>query len=471
MSTHQLDYLASLWRRLDPAEKLRVFREIKEESKESASIIATMWAFLARDAQYLPPNDNWSTWLYVGGFGSGKTWSGARFIIDCVQKGYTRLALAGRSSADVRDIMINSPGGLKQAAQEAGIVMEHIPSLRRVNFPQYNAYAITYSADEPDQFRGDEHDAMWIDELCSWKKTESFDLAQTRLRYGPKPLLFISTTPEINPNLLKLLKSAMNGRIVGNKFELADGVIDEEGTVWVSNGSTLDNACNLPDSYINDMKKRYEGTRAGRSALYGEILLSEEGALWSYEQLQELYITKEETLAPASARRLTNVHRIVIGIDPAVTSKQDSDSTGIVVAGINYDTETAYILGDYTIKKGIDQCSGLIAQLYNIWKADCIVAEVNQGGDVVEHIIRSTLPRVMYKPVRATRGKYVRAEPIAALYEQGKVKHVKPFPLLEDEMLIFTQNMEKSPDRVDALVWALTELMLNNNTPTLCFEG
>ena len=306
------------------------------------------------------------------------------------------------------------------------------PSKRRLTWPN-GAVATLYNAVEPDQLRGPQHDAAWADELAKWRYAkDTWDQLQLGLRLGHRPRAIITTTPRP----IKVIKE----------------IIADEMTV-VTKGHTMDNAANLAPSFLKQVKAKYEGTRLGRQELAAEILEDVPGALWVRSNLDEFRVP----VAP-------DLSRVVIAVDPPTTSNENSNEAGLIAAGIapNPDGwEHGYVLDDWSCQASPQEWGRKAVTMYRKHEADAIVAEVNQGGDMVEAVIKSIDPNVPVIQVRATRGKYLRAEPISALYEQGRSHHVGTFPTLEDQMIVFTPDFDRiegSPDRVDALVWAFTEL-------------
>lgn len=302
------------------------------------------------------------------------------------------------------------------------------PSKRRITWPN-GAIATTYSADEPERLRGPQHDASWCDEPGAWKyATDAWDMMMFGLRLGDNPRVVATTTPR--------------------PIQLVRDIRALPGTV-ITRGRTADNAANLAPQFLEQIVGKYEGTRLGRQELDGELLDDVPGALWQRQQLEDLRVK----VAP-------ELIRLVIAIDPAMTSGEKADETGMIAAGKGIDGH-AYILKDLSCRLSPDAWASRAVNAYIDMKADRIIAEVNNGGDLVGQVIHTIDPNVAYKAVHASRGKRVRAEPIAALYEQGKVHHVGPFPQLEDQQCTFVpDDFDGSPDRVDALVWALTELMI-----------
>ena len=292
-----------------------------------------------------------------------------------------------------------------------------------------------FSAEEPDRLRGPQHHGAWLDELAAWDKPDAYDQLQFGLRLGEHPQVVITTTPRPT----KIIKELVSRE-----------------TTHITRGSTFENSDNLSQSALVEMQTRYAGTRLGRQELFGEILDDNPGALWNRAQIEATRV-QSEPLA---------FTRVVVGIDPAVTSGEESDSTGIVTAGMTADGHY-YILADDTLKASPDAWARKAINAFELHKADRIIAETNNGGDLVVHLLQQVNPNVPVKKVTATRGKAVRAEPIAALYEQGRVHHVGYFADLETEMCEWEPGISsKSPDRMDALVWALTELSEGSATMT-----
>jgi phage terminase large subunit-like protein len=288
--------------------------------------------------------------------------------------------------------------------------------------------ATLYSADEPERLRGPQHTDAAVDEIAAWRYPEdAWSNLMFGLRLGDDPKWVAATTPRPVKILRELLKQ--------------DGVV-------VSRGSTYENRANLADTFLSEIITRYEGTRVGRQELMGELLDDVPGALWGRKMLDDLRVPSAPDMV-----------RIVVAIDPAMTSGEEADETGIVVAGKGTDGH-GYVLADRTCRLSPEGWAGRAVAAYREFKADRVVAEVNNGGDMVGSMVKNADPNAAYKEVRASRGKRVRAEPISQLYEQGKVHHVGTFEALEDQMVTFVPDIADSPDRVDALVWALSDLML-----------
>jgi phage terminase large subunit-like protein len=409
---------------LDEATRATILKELS--ANEAAEILED-WRFWARPDQ-IAPEGNWRVWLIMAGRGFGKTRCGAEWVHEQIRQGRERIALVGETKADVRDVMVEGESGILATAGRNRPLYE--PSKRRLTWPN-GAIGVCYSGDEPDQLRGPQHDAAWLDELAKYRYAEeTWSNLDLGLRLGESPQAVITTTP----------------RPVQIMREL---VADE--LVTVTRGSTYDNLQNLAESFAKRIVERYEGTRLGRQELHAEILDDVVGALWSREMID------------AHRLRETPPHfeRIVVGVDPAVTSGEDADETGILVAGMigNRGYIVEDLSGQYTPQEWAIQA----IKAYYKYNADRIVAEVNQGGDMVEHTIRTVDRNVSYKAVRAARGKILRAEPIAALYEQGRIHHCGTFAALEDQLCMYTHESRDSPDRLDALVWALTDLMIGKN--------
>ena len=388
---------------------------------------------LARPNQ-LPPEGDWATWLVLAGRGFGKTRIGAETIAaKAVLQPGTRWAVVARTYSDARDTCIEGESGLLPILREYGALETWNRSLGEVILTNGSRIKL-FSAEEPDRLRGPQHHGAWCDELAAWQYEDAWNQLQFGLRLGEHPQVIVTTTPRPT----KLVKDLI-----------------ARDTTIVTRGSTFDNAENLSQSALLEMQTRYAGTRLGQQELYGAILDDNPGALWQRAQIDETRVT---TVPP--------LMRIVVGIDPAVTSGDDSDSTGIVTAGMTADGHY-YILADDTLKASPDAWARKAINAFELHKADRIIAETNNGGDLVVHLLQQVNPNVPVKKVTATRGKAVRAEPIASLYEQGRVHHVGYFADLETEMCEWEPSVSlKSPDRMDALVWALTELSEGSATMT-----
>lgn len=399
------------------------------------------WRAKARPSQLPPPGD-WRGWIIKSGRGYGKTWVGSNFTNELAEQGIAeRIALIGATSADVRDTMIEGESGILRTAP-TWFRPTYEPSKRRVEWPN-GCSALAFSAEESDRLRGPQFSFGWCDELAAWQNVQStWDMFQFGLRLGRHPRWLITTTPRA----LKLLKELM---------AMPD--------VVTTSGSTFENAANLAPSFLKSIRDRYEGTRLGRQELNAELLEDVQGALWTRDMLERARYTAA----------VPGLRRVVVAIDPSGTSGQQDggDAVGIVVAGLGADG-FGYVLADRTVKASPGIWGARAVAAYREFKADRIVAERNFGGAMVEHVIRTVDPSVSYREVTASRGKIQRAEPIAALYEQSRVRHVGNFTELEDQLAAMTGDGyggDGSPDRADALVWALTELMTKPETPAACF--
>jgi phage terminase large subunit-like protein len=443
---------------LSPDERAKILASFKPEELASLQF---EWPFWARKLQLPPPGD-WSNWLILAGRGFGKTRTGAEWVRQnmCGSTPLTggrwrHIALIAETAADARDVMVGDGKQPSDPSAGSGILQVHPkdflplyePSKRRLTWPN-GAAATLYNATEPQALRGPEHAAAWCDELCKWQYAqETWDMLAFGLRAGTDPRVCITTTPK--PTLL--LKQ----------------IIMDPYTV-TTRGSTLDNRANLPPSYIHKLLQKYEGTRLGRQEIDAEILEDIEGALWSRAMIEDKRIREIE---------LPQLMRVVIAIDPAASSNENSDETGIICAGIDdHDPPHFYVLDDVSGVYSPDEWAREAIALYRARRADRIVAEKNNGGEMVEQTLRSVDPNVSYSPVWASKGKVTRAEPISALYEQGRVHHVGRFDKLEDQQCAFTcdfnrREMGYSPDRLDSLVWALTELSENSEPAKHCFLG
>lgn len=338
------------------------------------------------------------------------------------------IAIIGQTKADARDTMIEMGDSsiLRQCPPD--FMPNYEPSKRRLTWPN-GAQAIVYSGDEPDQLRGPQHGLAWLDELAKYKyPQETWDNMEFGLRLGQWPHVVVTTTPKPILIVRELLK---------------------DPATRTATGSTFENAPNLPERFLERLRHKYEGTRLGRQELYAEILSDVPGALWTRDTL-ELYRVRTPP---------HDLMRVVVAIDPAVTATKDSDETGIVVCAIGGTDRHGYVLEDLTVRGSPEEWARIAVNAYHRHKADRIIGEANNGGDMVEATIRTVDRYVSYKSVRASRSKRTRAEPVSSLYEQGRVHHVGTFGQLEDQQCTWVPG-EPSPDRVDALVWGLTELML-----------
>ena len=395
-----------------------------------AEALRGAWRLTARPEQ-LAPDGAWSTWVFCGGRGAGKTRSGAEWVQERVESGAARfIHLIAPTAADCRDVLLEGPAGiLSIAPPHARPVYQ--PSLRKVTWPN-GAQALLFSSDEPDRLRGPQCDTLWIDELCAMRTAQDvMDMAYMGLRLGRDPRALVTTTPRP----IKCFKDLL----------ARDGQ-----DVVVTRSSSYANRDNLAPQFFQQIISKYEGTRLGRQEIEAELLTDVPGALWRLERIEEL-----------RARRAPEpLERVVVAIDPAVTFGPDSDETGIVVVGLGPDG-AGYVLDDASGRFPPEEWARRAVQLYRHHCADRIVAEVNQGGDLVEKTLRSVDPAIPFRAVHASRGKLTRAEPVSALYEQGRVHHVGVFGPLEDQLTSYDGSRGgSSPDRLDALCWAIHELML-----------
>lgn len=379
------------------------------------------------------PDGDWNVWLILAGRGWGKTRTGAYDIINYAMRYPNTInAVIAPTTGDLRRVCFEGVSGINQLIPEEcmkkGGVKSYNRSLSEITLWN-NSKIVGFSAEQPDRLRGSQYHRAWCDELASWRYPDAFDQLMFGLRLGDKPRVVITTTPRPT----KLIKDLI-------KRDTKD--------VLITRGNTFENQDNLAESALNQYKEMYEGTRLGRQELYAEVLEDVEGALWNFRMFENHRIKKED---------VPEMKRIVISIDPAVTHGENSDETGIIVAGRGID-DRFYVLEDASMKASPDKWMRTAIDLFYIYKADRIVAEVNNGGDLVEKLLRTIDRNIAYKKVQASRGKLVRAEPVVALYEQQKVSHVGSLSSLEDQLCTYAGG-NKSPDRLDALVWAISELM------------
>jgi phage terminase large subunit-like protein len=406
----------------------------KQLGLDDAGTVSGEWFLSARIAQY-PLEQKPDSWLVMGGRGAGKTRLGAEWVNALVRglppfalSRYSQIALIGETLGDAREVMIDGPSGICSISRDDRPRFE--TSRKRLVWSN-GAVAQIFSSEDPESLRGPQFDAAWCDELAKWKHAEAcFDMLQFGLRLGEHPRQLITTTPKPT----RLLK-----RLLADK------------TVAVERMRTSDNVSNLAPGFMKAVESRYGGTRLGRQELEGELIEDREDALWSRDLLER-----------ATLRELPELRRIVVALDPPATSRKSSDACGIVAAGLD-EAGRAIVLADATVRAAKpDVWARAAIELYRKIEADCIVAEVNQGGDMVSAVLHAVDASVPVRPVRAKRGKWLRAEPVSALYHQGRVLHAERFADLEDEMCDFGPNGlsgGRSPDRVDALVWAVNELM------------
>ena len=387
------------------------------------------WEFWARPEQKTPLG-KWITWLLLAGRGYGKTRVGAEQIIKWKNEGYKRFTLMAKTPAEARDIMVQGESGIL-ACSPPWDVPDYKPSNRSLIWSN-GAEAHIYSGENYEQSRGSQCEKGWIDELAKYRNPqEALDNVMLGLRLGDNPQIVITTTPKPTKTIKDLIK--------------------DEATI-VTRGSTYDNMGNLAETFIQTIIKKYENTRLGRQELYAEILDDNPNALWRRADIDKSRIERKDC---------PRFERIVIGVDPAVTDGETADDTGIIVAAKDSNNH-GYILEDDTINASPDAWGRKVVNAYHKWQADRIIGEANNGGDMIEYVIRTIDRNVAYRKVTATRGKLLRAEPIAALYEQGRIHHVGYFGDLEDQYCEW-QPGDKSPNNMDAAVWALTELFAKDN--------
>jgi phage terminase large subunit-like protein len=388
------------------------------------------WRSTARPEQLAPPGD-WTIWAFNGGRGAGKTRSGAEWITERVQAGRARyIHLIAPTAADCRDVMLEGPAGILSISP-SHMRPIYQPSLRKVVWPN-GAQALLFSSDEPDRLRGPQADTIWIDELCAMRQAQQvLDTSLLGLRLGRDPRMLITTTPRP----IKCFKA----------------LLAREGQdVVVTRSSSYANRDNLAPAFFAQIVARYAGTRLAKQEIDAELLTDTPGALWQLERIEELRVL----LAPQP------FERVVVAVDPAVTFGPDADETGIIVCGLAADG-CGYVIDDLSGRYPPSEWAQRATMAYRMYSADRIIGEVNNGGALIEHTLRSVDPGIPFRAVHASRGKLTRAEPVSALYQQGRVHHVGVFGPLEDQMTSYDGSRSgASPDRLDALCWGITELML-----------
>ena len=424
---------AEIFARWNPQERDRFFFSLSQREQQD---FLYHWNFWARPEQ-LPPGGDWPVWLILAGRGFGKTRAGAewvRAIAEC--DGSARFALVGANYAETRTVMVEGESGLLSIAPPNQRPAWE-PSLKRLTW-ENGAQAHLYSAAEPEGLRGPQHSHAWCDEIAKWMNNAgqaeaAWDNLKMGLRLGYQPQIVATTTPRPVPLVRALVA----------------------GEAAITKGRTQDNDLHLPVAFLTAMEADYGGTRLGRQELDGELIEDVEGALWTRVMIEGCRVAREE--------RETGFARVVIGVDPPASAI--GDACGIIVAGLGYDGK-AYVIADCSVEKASPESwARKVADAADRCEADRVIAEANQGGAMVKSVLHAAKISLPVKLVHASRGKVARAEPVAALYENGRVHHAGAFPRLEDELcgLLIGGRYEgpgRSPDRADALVWALTELML-----------
>lgn len=400
------------------------------------------WSSWARPEQRPPDGTDWSIWLYLAGRGSGKTRSAAEWVREKAKdtsQGQLRFALVARTAADVRDVIVEGESGIMNVSPPSE-KPHYEPSKRRLTWPNGNT-ATLFTADEPDGLRGPQCHYAWADELAAWRQTPdaagmtSWDNLRVACRLGTHPQIIATTTPKRVPILYQLLEEAKSGRVV------------------VSKGSTLDNAGNLSEAYLQAITGVYQGTRLAAQELYGEMLDDVEGALWTIEMIEK---ARQGALPPSAPLRC-------IGVDPSV-AENPRDECGIVVCASTADRDLykrhAWVLEDATIHGSPEVWANKVVEMARRWGAP-VIAEVNQGGALVRNAINAIDPAIKVLEVHSKHGKALRAEPVVLAYEQERVHHIGYLPDLESQMTAWIPGETKnSPDRVDALVHAMTALLI-----------
>lgn len=429
--------------------------KLQDLTDEEADELLHTWELWARPnqlepARVLPNGELWTTWLILAGRGFGKTRCGAETIIKWVREGSCRhIALVAQDSADARDVMVEGESGII-ACSPRDFMPKYEPSKRRLTWPN-GARATLFSAEDFDSLRGPQFDGAWCDELCKWRYAqEAWDNLQFGLRLGEHPRQIVTTTPRP----MKLLKD-----------------IILRSDTYITKGSTMENLANLAPPFRKAVIDKYEGTRIGRQELNAELLDDTPGALWNRSLIDQHRLLPAD---PSQPIRLPHFVRVVVAVDPQKEAGEAAAETGIMVVGKTAEGH-GYLLEDLSLNGTPEEWGRAAVQAYDDWAADMLVYEANQGGEMVAAVLRGAAKSlkedkqraadfVPLKAVHATRGKYVRAEPVSQLYEQGKIHHVGSFPELEDQLCEYTPDgsMGYSPDRMDALVWGLTELMIGS---------
>jgi len=416
----------------------------RTEAEALLTELSRRWHLVARPTQLQPPGDWWTHWFISAGRGFGKTRAGSEWVRQLVESGdYGRIALVAPTAADARDTMVEGISGILSLNWRKEHIPKYYPSKRRVVFAN-GVIATTFSAEEPDRLNGPNHHAAWCDEIGIWKYAQdTWDMLMFGLRLGKRSISMITSTPKPT----KIVRNLVKDR--GVYYDPETGLKSNDLTgkdVIVTTGSTYENLDNLSANFRDEIIRKYKGTRLGDQELFAKLLEDVEGALWKMDLIEK-----------SRARNHPDLVRIVVAVDP---SGGGGDEQGIIVVGKGVDGE-AYVIDDQSCQLSPDGWGRRAVNAYHHHKADLLVAESNYGGDMVESTIKTVDKSINFKKLHASRGKMVRAEPVAALYEQDRVHHVGAFAQLEDQMTSYVPGtLNDSPDRMDAMVWGVTELML-----------
>ncbi len=412
---------------LSPDRRTRVLQAMSDRECEQ---ILYDWNLWARPDQEPPPGD-WIVWLILAGRGAGKTRAGAEAVRRWASD-FPFVNLIGPTADDVRDVMVAGESGILACCRNDERP-RYLASAGRLDWPN-GAVTLMFSAEEPDRLRGKQHMKLWCDELAAWRRPDAFDQALLGLRLGAKPQMIVTTTPRPT-RIVKQLSA-------------------DKDTI-VTRGSTFDNRGHLARAFLKRIAKRYEGRAIGRQELFAEIVEETPGSLWTRALIER------QRVAPEAAP--VEFAEVVVAVDPPARSGAKADACGVVVAGKAADGRI-YVLADLT-SQGLTPAgwAAKVGAAYRGFSANRVVAEINNGGEMVTEVLRQSEPGLPVRNVTATRGKYLRAEPIAAAYERGIVFHAGVFPKLEDELCALTPGFDRragpSPDRADALVWAVADLL------------
>jgi phage terminase large subunit-like protein len=427
----------------------QIIAELPEEQR--AEVLAGMdpdslqwdWGFWGRPEQQRPDGEDWNIWMYLAGRGAGKTRTAAEWVrkeAADTSKGQKRFALVARTAADVRDVIVEGESGIINVTPPSERPL-YEPSKRRLTWPNGNT-ATCFTADEPDSLRGPQFTHAWGDEVAAWRQTPdgagltAFENLRIGTRLGQNPKIMITTTPKRVPLLYDLIKESEK----------------QPGKVVITKGSTMDNTGNLSQAYMDGILGVYEGTRLAAQELYGEMLSDVEGALWTQELIDQC---RESVLPQGAPLR-------VIGVDPSV-AENPRDECGIVVVSSTADRDLykrqSWVLEDASVLGSPEVWANKVVAMARKWGCP-VVAEVNQGGALVRNAINTIDPTVKVLEVHSKYGKALRAEPITLAYEQNRVHHIGFLAELESQMCAWIPGEGKSPDRVDALVHALTALLI-----------
>jgi len=456
------------WLSLSNSQRLRILNDETVDLHERV-IYASSWACLARESQYYPKNmPDCKAQLFLGAYGSGKSWTGSHWLVDQFKQGYKKLALMADTLGNAKKTMIEGESGLIKAFEKEGIECRVVLSgpHKRVELNELNFFIDVYSAEAGiDALKGNAYDAIWIDEQCCYRN--GIDIwnelmMRTRSRASGLPTkIFSSTTPEVTDLLLFQIKGMINAEVKGNELLVTDQIINDDGYIWVTTAATADNRDNLDPATQAVWDSVYKGTRFEDVFLKGRVILEVQGALWSRELIERN--TVEEV------PHLDEFQEVNVYMDPAVTSKKTSDATGIIVVG-SHQNGLIYVWGERELRERPSACMDEAVSLYKINRCDFIKAERNNGGDYLEEVLENIDPNVCYDSTYSSKGKRVRARPISAMTEKGRIRFVRgECDILIEQLTTcsFSGDSSETEDVADAFIIGANDLLFKEDVGVL----